>query len=745
MGRGRPRKRARNLSGLQRKYESKPVNIPRSPRSRDTSQSADGSEESNSRESSPGPDSEMDDEVYLKFKQSLGVDFGIEGELESDGATSDESEDDKNDSDDSDWEGEELRDRLFALCIEEGDDLRDEDWVPPKLRKRKRFEISDGRPKQYIKGPDVMSKSARTQRRYKGQFKKQQSLDLFGFSKSSHASRESSPHPGVDVEAAAPPIIEADTGNNDSNYEEGAVTSISESNESDQVYTAEDVEDDLDEAQVAGPEIRSWTILRDQIKADLQKKSAKTLTPSQINKLLIIRNFATLRIKGVGKVVASKKIAEQWHEGSGTYFARRVSRLARHYQVFEQLPQERRGGSRKSRSLLSDESLKNSAREWLSAQTAGKVTPKAFQDTLNKILLPSLAITPKRPIGERTSRRWLLRLGWRLTTLKKGVYMDGHERADVVKYRQEVFIPLMDKHQARMAQWIEDKDGNFKRIAPTLEANEKEIIPIFQDESCFHANEYKSSAWLKHGQTILQGRGRLIHVSEYINPETGRLIHVDENDKILDEARKIIHPGSNGDEWWDTTQFLAQAKHAIHVFEKQFPGRVALFVFDQSSAHGCLPPDSLKAWEMNKSDGGKQRHQKDTIIPNDNPVSDLRGKMQKMTMANGEPKGLKRVLEERAFDVRKLKAKCKPYWGWSKFRYREVSKPTFADAKEAAVKYLDACPAEVTRRFINRSWRFLSAYRRGLTGHAAAWAVRKQTKHRVVTERAMLAIESIIN
>jgi len=45
---------------------------------------------------------------------------------------------------------------------------------------------------------------------------------------------------------------------------------------------------------------------------------------------------------------------------------------------------------------------------------------------------------------------------------------------------------------------------------------------------------------------------------------------------------------------------------AINIFEMVHPGKHALYIFDQSSAHASLPPDALKAFEMNKSDGGKQ-------------------------------------------------------------------------------------------------------------------------------------------
>jgi hypothetical protein len=66
-------------------------------------------------------------------------------------------------------------------------------------------------------------------------------------------------------------------------------------------------------------------------------------------------------------------------------------------------------------------------------------------------------------------------------------------------------------------------------------------------------------------------------------------------------------------------------------------------------------------------------------------------------------------------------------------------------AKKAAYQCLDACPVEVIRRFFNRTWRFMDAYRRGLTGKAAAWAVKKQKAHRRVGQQAMSSIEAVLN
>jgi len=78
-----------------------------------------------------------------------------------------------------------------------------------------------------------------------------------------------------------------------------------------------------------------------------------------------------------------------------------------------------------------------------------------------------------------------------------------------------------------------------------------------------------------------------------------------------------------------------------------------------------------------------------------------------------------------------------------KYRYRKGPKNNFAEAKQAAIQFLNACPLDVLRRFINRSWRFMNAYRMGLNGEAAAWAVRKQKQHRSISQTAMYSILAV--
>jgi hypothetical protein len=243
----------------------------------------------------------------------------------------------------------------------------------------------------------------------------------------------------------------------------------------------------------ATEDVRTWEELREQIKGDLQNGYREHAPHARMNQLTILRNFATLRIKGKGRIAASEEVTRQFHKGTGVHFARKIRFMARHYQLFEQLPDEKRGGD-KGRSLLNDEQIQTAARTYLSTLPIGEVTPKRFHHVLNAQILPAIGYTPVKWLSERTARQWLIKLGWRRTMLKKGVYMDGHERPDVMEYQVKTFLPLMALHEKKMVQWVM-RGSELVRVDPELGPNKKRVITVFQDESCFHVNEYKQDAW----------------------------------------------------------------------------------------------------------------------------------------------------------------------------------------------------------------------------------------------------------
>jgi hypothetical protein len=45
-----------------------------------------------------------------------------------------------------------------------------------------------------------------------------------------------------------------------------------------------------------------------------------------------------------------------------------------------------------------------------------------------------------KPFGKTVTYKWLNRLGFYVIKEKKGVYVDGHERADIIEYWQNDFL-----------------------------------------------------------------------------------------------------------------------------------------------------------------------------------------------------------------------------------------------------------------------------------------------------------------
>ena len=64
------------------------------------------------------------------------------------------------------------------------------------------------------------------------------------------------------------------------------------------------------------------------------------------------------------------------------------------------------------------------------------LTAGSFSQWVNECLLTTQTLEPGYPrrISFETARKWLLELGFTVMEHKKGTYVDGHERPDVVQY-----------------------------------------------------------------------------------------------------------------------------------------------------------------------------------------------------------------------------------------------------------------------------------------------------------------------
>lgn len=247
------------------------------------------------------------------------------------------------------------------------------------------------------------------------------------------------------------------------------------------------------------------------------------------------------------------------------------------------------------------------------------------------------------------------------------MYFDGHERPDVVEYRNKFITEV-----ATLCERSRIYSGDNLEVeeAPKNLGGQRETVFVYHDKSTVHANKRRPVTWML--PTVMELRvkspGRLIHISDFIVLTCGRLKILPEAVSKLEldglgvpsatDAAVVIYPGARGDQWWNMDQLIKQVKtRAIPIFEVLHPKSQGVFVFDCSSAHEPYGPSALRVQNMNLKHGGKQGSLRDTFIPSDDIhiPEHLRGLPQRMVFPSdhpdphlaGKPKGLQVVLEER--------------------------------------------------------------------------------------------------
>ncbi|KAJ7147720.1 hypothetical protein C8R43DRAFT_854680, partial [Mycena crocata] len=215
----------------------------------------------------------------------------------------------------------------------------------------------------------------------------------------------------------------------------------------------------------------------------------------------------------------------------------------------------------------------------------------------------SEASVKKRSISVWTARRWLKKLDWRYGRRKNGMYVDGHERDDVVAYRAAFVKRWMEEYEPRMVSY--DNDGNpLKELEEyTLQGKycgqKFRIILVTHDESTFFANDRKQVGWIHpsfKGKPQPKGEGQSIMVSDFLTLEWGRLIHGKR------EAQLFFRAGKNRDGYFASEHVLKQTDEAIDIFEAKTGGlATGAFLFDNAPSHRKRAADALSATKLVKS------------------------------------------------------------------------------------------------------------------------------------------------
>jgi len=94
-----------------------------------------------------------------------------------------------------------------------------------------------------------------------------------------------------------------------------------------------------------------------------------------------------------------------------------------------------------------------------------QISPIKLQHKVNKTIIPGLGLNlGKATISEKCARHWLKRLGYKLITVKKGIYVNGHEQPDVVDYHKTCLDAIAENEH--LQNMYDDKD--LEIIPPTL-------------------------------------------------------------------------------------------------------------------------------------------------------------------------------------------------------------------------------------------------------------------------------------
>lgn len=155
------------------------------------------------------------------------------------------------------------------------------------------------------------------------------------------------------------------------------------------------------------------------------------------------------------------------------------------------------------------------------------------------------------------------RLGYRWTLTPKGQYSDGHEREDVVAYRQETFLPQWKEIEPHLRNWRPDGEED----KGPLPQNRRTMV-WFHDESVFYAHDRRKKRWVhktEKAKPYQKGEGASLMVADFVSADYGWLRAPDHSAGNPEEARVFFKPGSGWDGYFTNEEIQAQADKAIDI------------------------------------------------------------------------------------------------------------------------------------------------------------------------------------
>ncbi|KAF8575281.1 hypothetical protein K439DRAFT_1623731, partial [Ramaria rubella] len=282
----------------------------------------------------------------------------------------------------------------------------------------------------------------------------------------------------------------------------------------------------------------------------------------------------------------------------------------------------------------------------------------------------------KKIPSERTARRWMHIMQYRYGKTPHGMYVDGHERQDVVDYRTHIFLPFWASIEGRMMTWTHENTPVYPKAITSFPAQKRVVLTRW-----VHVTE--------KAEPVRKGEGASIMVSDFCSRDLGWLKSKDGSC----EARRLFKAGKNRDGYFNCEDLCKQTELANELFEDNFPGTaVAAFGFDNAPGHRKRADYALSARHMPKFP--KIWLGKKGTLPSGEP--------QSFYFSDDHPtmpgwfKGMKIIIEERGFiEECDLPAECKSFKcldpkGSCCCRRLLFNQPDFASQKPALIELVES-------------------------------------------------------
>jgi hypothetical protein len=275
----------------------------------------------------------------------------------------------------------------------------------------------------------------------------------------------------------------------------------------------------------------------------LREASTQLTKEEKNDNLDVIVRARVAAMVGLLNIYTDADLGYSWRKASeivakakkrGTYHARRIREWVVDFLRWRDLPLSQLKWERWT--ILDDEDI--------SEEIRGQLTQKASSGFLKAEDVVDIIASPvmqdsfarkgilKTSISVKTGHRWLKKLGWTYGTLRNGMYLDGHEREDVVEYRK-AFVERWMEHERRFHRW----DHNGTELPrpngfPVPGAMGRfRLIPVTHDESTFFQNDERNTGWshaTSKSKPKAKGNGQSLMVSDFLTPDWGRLRDGDE-------------------------------------------------------------------------------------------------------------------------------------------------------------------------------------------------------------------------